>query len=509
MGNPPVLQMLEQAARSGGPDARIALANRLLTTSPPGTAEHERGLEILQAEAEPSGGAHARWLLGAYHLQVSSRRQAHARALRWLELAAADGTPSAVDRLADLLLSGLAGEASAGGALSLQLRLADQGFQRAAWEAAYLIHGIGTVEGLDAATAFLRACALGYPPAYYSLGLRFAAGDGVARDVAFGHALLRRAADGGYIGAREAADALSAMEGGDDQGWYGRLRDNMHAAHPMLAALAPGRPDGHQPVHPTVLHLERHLVSIGHPALRLGHAGRAEIDPDALSVSAQASRSWTWLSREPRIAVCRRFATREECAHLINKVSAAMRPAAEYRRGNSANETAELESFSGRGHPIGALHTDSVTRMLEHRVSAMAQWPMEKLEPCSIICYRPGEEYRPHVDFFSDDQVRANERLRRDFGGQRIATFLLYLKAPSAGGETSYLGPGVDVAGDEGMGVIHYNVTGDGAQDPASVHAGRPVIEGEKWLWRSTLRQHSLYGADGAAAGHAATRTGR
>lgn len=490
--NQPALQMLDQAARNGERDSQVALANRLMTEHPPGSEDHERGLEVLQAAANAEDGAHARWLLGAYYLQVSSRSRAHAQARHWLGLAAADGTPPAVDRLADLYLSGLGGEASERRALSLQLRLADQCYQRAAWEAAYLLDRIGPVDGLDAATGFLRACALGYPPAYYSLGLRFATGDGVAHDAAFGHALLRRAADGGYVGATEAAEAFSGAEGGH-HGWYERLKENLHAAHPVLAGLVPGRPDGRQPPHPMIFQLERHLVSIGHPALRLDGAGRAEIVPRTGSTGASAADEWTWLSQRPRIAVSRGFATREECAHLVNKVAATMRPAAEYRRGNSANENAELESFNGRGHPVAALHTDTVTRMLERRVSTMARWPMEKLEPCSIICYRPGEEYKPHVDFFSDDQILANERVRRDFGGQRIATFLLYLKAPLAGGETSYLAPGVDVVGEDGMGVIHYNVTSGGEQDPASVHAGRPVIDGEKWLWRSTLRQHSLY----------------
>ena len=496
--NQPTLQMLEQAAKNGERGAQVALANRLLAEHSPGTADHERGLEMLQAAASSEDGTHARWLLGAYYLQVSSRSRAHEQALRWLRLAATDGMPPAVDRLADLHLSGLGDGVSVDEALSLQLRLANQCYQRAAWEAAYLIDNIGPVEGLDAATAFLRACALGYPPAYYSLGLRFATGDGVARDVAFGHALLRRAADAGHAGAAEAAEAFSGAVDGS-HGWYGRLKENLHAVHPILAGLVPGRPDGKQPPHPMVFQLERHLVSLGHPALRLDGAGRAKIDPDAVSGSARTRHAWTWLSQQPGIAVCRGFATQEECAHLINKVSAALKPAAEYRRGNSANENAELESFNGRGHPIGALHTDSVTRMLERRVSMIAQWPMEKLEPCSIICYRPGEEYKPHVDFFSDEQILANERVRRDFGGQRIATFLLYLKAPLAGGETSYLEPGVDVAGEDGMGVIHYNVTSGGEQDPASVHAGRPVIDGEKWLWRSTLRQHSLYEKVGGA----------
>jgi len=131
--------------------------------------------------------------------------------------------------------------------------------------------------------------------------------------------------------------------------------------------------------------------------------------------------------------------------------------------------------------------------MLERRVSALTGSPIERFEPCSIVSYRPGEEYKPHVDFFSDEQIEANAQFRRDYGGQRIATFLLYLRAPLEGGETCYLRPDVTVTGEDGMAVIHYNVTRDGAQDTGSLHAGKPIVRGEKWLWRSTLRQRSLY----------------
>lgn len=40
--------------------------------------------------------------------------------------------------------------------------------------------------------------------------------------------------------------------------------------------------------------------------------------------------------------------------------------------------------------------------------------------------------------------------------------------------------------------MLHYNVSADGEADPASLHAGRPIEGGEKWLWRSTLRANPL-----------------
>lgn len=495
----PSVSALEASAAQGDPGAAIALANRLLAEHRPGTPCHREGLHLLEAQADGPRAPEARWLLGAYHLQVFGEGGSHADARRWLERAADDGVPPAIDRLADLALSELGGPGSVRRAGTLQQSLADQGYQRAAWEAAYLLAQDDAVAGEDVATAFLRACALGYPPAYFSLGLRFATGDGVERDSLLGWALLRRAADGGFAGAREAAASL--CPGGETTDEAQRLhavfKANFADAHALLGHLRPAMPGPGRPVHPIAMRLESHLAQVRHPAIAIDENGRICIRTRGAPRHA-AGIGWSWLNRAPRIAICRGFATAEECAHLVNKVANALRPASDYRRGNSANEDAELASFSGRGHPIGALHTDSVTRMLERKVSVMTDWPVRRLEPCSIVCYRPGEEYRPHVDFFSDEQVALNRQLRGDFGGQRVATFLLYLRAPEAGGETSYPAAGIDVAGEEGMAVIHYNVTPDGRQDPASLHAGKPIVAGEKWLWRSTLRARSLYDPEDA-----------
>lgn len=495
----PSIESLQAAAAQGDAGAALALANRLLAEHPAGSPRHREGLALLEHATAGPRAAEARWLLGAYHLQVTGAGAAHARARRWLSEAAADGVAPAIDRLADLALSGLDGDGSVATARELQQSLADQGYQRAAWEAAYLHARDPEAEGDAVASAFLRACALGYPPAYFSLGLRFATGDGVAREPALGWALLRRAADAGFLGAAEAAEALCPGMSAQDEPrrLHAALKASLADAHALLGQLRPGLPGAGRPVHPLVLRLESLIAQVGHAAFGLDDTGRACVR-SAADRLAQGGTDWTWRSRSPRIATWAGFATPEECAHLVNKVAAALRPASEYRRGNSANEDAELESFSGRGHPIGPLHTDSVTRMLERRVAAATHWPMRKLEPCSIVCYRPGEEYRPHVDYFSDAQIAANRDLRSDFGGQRIATFLLYLRAPDAGGETGYPAAGVEVTGTPGMAVLHYNVTPDGRQDDASVHAGRPIVRGEKWLWRSTLRAHSLYDADDA-----------
>ncbi|MBC7990946.1 MAG: 2OG-Fe(II) oxygenase [Luteimonas sp.] len=487
------------AADLGEEQARIALANQLLAGNRYGTPEHERGLELMQRAATGVLAPQAQWLLGAYYLQVGSRPNAQAEAARWLQEAAQAGVSPAIDRLADLYLQGLGLPFSIPRALELHRHLADRGHPPSAWQAGYLASQDATPRASredPAATAFLRASALAYPPAYYSLGLRFALGAGIAQDKALGRALLLRAADGGYLDARVAADELVPEQdvGSEAAMWHARLKRNLEEAQPLLARLAPGDALIGQPANAVLPKLEAHLVGIEHPALRLDASGRAYVETDGSEPLRAVPRAWDWASLQPKVGISRGFATREECAHLMNKVANSLTLPHEYRISDSANDDAELISFSGRGRPLGAMHSDAVVRLLERRTASMADWSMAALEMCSIIRYQPGEEYRPHVDFFSDEQIEVNRIQKGDPSGQRIATFLLYLHAPAAGGETEYPKSGLVVRGERGMAVLHYNVSADGRQDQASLHIGRPVREGEKWLWRSALRERSLYG---------------
>ena len=478
--------------------ARIHQANQLLAGHRYGTPEHERGLELMRQAADGPLGPQAQWLLGAYFLQVGVRPNAQSEAARWLRQAADAGIPPAIDRLADVYLQGIGLPFSIQEALELHRRLAEQGQAPSAWQAGYLASqcdASGDSRHDPAGTAFLRACALAYPPAYYSLGLRFALGTGMTRDLAFARALLLRAADGGFLDAREAAEALAPEReaGGEAAAWHARLKQNLGAAQPLLANLArddarPGQSRGY-----VLAQLEAHLVAIGHPALQLDQAGRACVLADGSDPLRARGQAWSWLSARPKVASCREFATREECAHLMNKVANSLTLPHEYRTGRSANDDAELASFSGSGRPLGAMHADPVVRMLERRLATMSDWPVTALEPCSIVRYQPGEEYRLHVDYFTAEQIAINCTQRSDFSGQRIATFLLYLRAADAGGETEYPDANLVVQGEAGMAVLHFNAAADGTPDVSSRHIGQPVRAGEKWLWRSALRQHPIY----------------
>jgi TPR repeat protein len=475
----------------GGDPARLQRANEGLARHRFGTQEHEQAYRELRAIAEMPGAAVAQWYLGAYHLQVIQRPGGQAEAARWLQQAADAGLPPAIERMADMALLGIGIPYSVSRAIAALRVLADLGHAPPAWQLAYLSDFLASDEGgLPAATLLLRACALGYPAAYYSLGLRIANGDGIERNADLACALLMRAADAGFHDAREAAAELVPDAGPDATSLHARLKANLAAAQPLLRTIGRQRTPAGE-LDPTVPQLEAHLIALGHPAFALDAQGRAFVTT-AVAPRTMGQPAWRWTDGRPRVGVARDFASREECAWLINRVADSMLRPGENLRAHSTNTDSEFRQFSGHVRPLKLLETDVVMRTLQRRAGESLGWRLADMEPSSVIRYEAGHQYEPHVDYFTDEQIELNRIHRGDLGGQRIATFLVYLRAPERGGETDYPDIGLAVRGERGMAVVHYNVA-NGRPDPLSRHAGRPVAAGEKWLWRSTLREHPMY----------------
>lgn len=484
--------MTGTAAQTASAQDRIESANRLLSQHRYGTSEHERGYALMTELAESPGGAWAQWLLGAYHLQVVQRPRSQTAAAHWLRRAAAAGVPPAIERLADMSLVGIAMPFSLHDAMVGLRRLAERGHAPSAWQLAYLSDRPGAPDiGAAPATLLLRACALGFGPAYYSLGLRFATGSGLERDPVLARALLLRAADAGVRDARCAADELVPEGGAAADALRASLKANLAAAQPMLAALGRGDALSAQAIDPVLPKLESHLAAALPPVFFVDAQGRACVR-DAGRRAGVAAVQWRWTTGLPKVGIAEDFADREECAWLIHKVAGSMLRPEQIARSHSANTDSELEQFNGHVRPLKMLDTDPVMRMLQRRIVETLAWQPTHMEPCSIISYGPGHAYQPHVDYFSEEQIASNRAHAGDLGGQRVATFLAYLHAPDRGGETEYPHGGLVVSGRRGSAVVHCNVA-DGVPDPASLHAGRPVLAGEKWLWRSTLREHSMY----------------
>lgn len=492
--NQPSIAQLEQAAANGNETAILQLGNQLVSNNAPGTAQCERGLELLRKAADGSQAPAAQWLLSAFYLHNLSLPDSLPLAAQWLERAAISRVGHALDRLANLCLRGVGVEYQPERALGLLRQLADAGFQHPAWEVGYLTSTLDDVLDPQASvTAFARACALGYPLAYYSLGLRFAYGAGVEQDLAFARALLLSATDAGIDDALVAADELAPNDrfGEQASAWLTRLKQNYDASAPLRQQLKGGFtiPAGR---HPAIDRLEAHFATIGHPSLTVSEAGRLEVKGNNSDALRAQPSDWHWVSEQPRVATSSEFLTREERTQILRMVGGAMTSPEQYSdRGTRGG--AESEFFNGTGMAFGTLDSDVIVRCIERRVSISTDWDMEAIDPCSVISYKPGQEYRPHVDYFEKHEIVDMRDQISDNAGQRMITFLMCLQAAESGGETAYPDAHVVVTHATGSAMMHYNVLPDGNPDKLSLHHGMPVDAGEKWVLRTTLREKTRY----------------
>ena len=98
-------------------------------------------------------------------------------------------------------------------------------------------------------------------------------------------------------------------------------------------------------------------------------------------------------------------------------------------------------------------------------------------EPLNILRYTPGQQYKPHHDGTSPDNVSV-----------RNLTALIWLNDQFEGGETDFPKIKVRVRGSVGDMLVFKNVLDNGDFDARMIHAGLPVTEGVKWMASRWIR---------------------
>ncbi len=124
------------------------------------------------------------------------------------------------------------------------------------------------------------------------------------------------------------------------------------------------------------------------------------------------------------------------------------------------------------------------------QVAEMFEVPIENEEPPQLICYHVGGEYKVHHDYFHLGQDYTDEMMK--MGGQRTHTFLIYLNDNFEGGETEFPKLDIKVTPEAGKALIWDNLREDGKPDRKSLHAGLPVISGQKYILVIWIRERKF-----------------
>lgn len=119
---------------------------------------------------------------------------------------------------------------------------------------------------------------------------------------------------------------------------------------------------------------------------------------------------------------------------------------------------------------------------IEDRISMLVNWPANEAEPIQVVKYSVGMEYKPHYDFFS------NEYMEMKGGKQRNATLIMYLNDPTEGGATTFPNLGIEIKPKQGSALFFSYAPGSNKEE--TLHAGAPVISGEKWIATKWFLMH-------------------
>jgi prolyl 4-hydroxylase len=190
------------------------------------------------------------------------------------------------------------------------------------------------------------------------------------------------------------------------------------------------------------------------------------------------------LSERPRLRVFRGFADPAECAWVVARLRHKLAPAMVWDETSGASKVDPARS--GSAVELRLTEMDVVTAILRARIAAATGLPEPIFEIPQLMHYSVAQEFRPHLDCLDPGQPgHAADLARR---GQRIGTFLIWLNEDFEGGETEFPKAGLRYRGRTGDALFFANVTPDGRPDPLTLHAGRPPVAGEKWLFSQWIR---------------------
>lgn len=181
----------------------------------------------------------------------------------------------------------------------------------------------------------------------------------------------------------------------------------------------------------------------------------------------------------PPLRVLEGLLTAAECGQLIELA----RPRLQRARTVATDGSQQVDDSRTSEGMFFALGEVPLVATIEQRIADLFDLPVEHGEGLQILHYGPGQEYLPHYDWFDPGQPGYAAVTER--GGQRVASVVMYLNTPELGGGTAFPNLGVTVTALGGSAVYFAYDTGDSS----SLHAGLPVLQGEKWIATKWLRE--------------------
>ncbi|MDI1297304.1 MAG: 2OG-Fe(II) oxygenase [bacterium] len=175
------------------------------------------------------------------------------------------------------------------------------------------------------------------------------------------------------------------------------------------------------------------------------------------------------------------FLTLDECADLRALIDANAQPSTLF--------TGSANPHYRTSHSCHLKPWEPIVSAVSDRICALTGLAADTGETLQGQRYTAGQEYKVHCDYFP---VNADYwPAMRKTGGQRCWTAMIYLSAVEAGGETHFPPCEFMVPPVEGLILIWNNLDRDGAPNPFSLHAAKPVESGTKYVVTKWFRERT------------------
>jgi hypothetical protein len=197
----------------------------------------------------------------------------------------------------------------------------------------------------------------------------------------------------------------------------------------------------------------------------------------------------TDLNDTPLIRSFQDFVSPNICRWLIEKSRGRLSPALVYEAIDK--KTTVHQTRTNTATLFNLLETDLVCTLVQTRMCACLGQPFRHLEPMTVLHYAEGEQITNHFDFIDPKVPDYEQQIAEQ--GQRVVTFLIYLNDDYTGGETEFPRLGISHKGQRAQGLFFVNSLPDGSPDLRTMHAGRPPLQGEKWIVSQFVRDRPTF----------------
>ncbi|XP_053564717.1 prolyl 4-hydroxylase subunit alpha-3 [Bombina bombina] len=129
-----------------------------------------------------------------------------------------------------------------------------------------------------------------------------------------------------------------------------------------------------------------------------------------------------------------------------------------------------------------------VIRKMDNRIAAITGLNIlpPYAEYLQVVNYGIGGHYEPHFDHATSRK----SPLYRTNTGNRLATFMIYLSSVDAGGSTAFIYANFSTPVVKNAALFWWNLHRNGKGNEDTLHAGCPVLIGNKWVANKWIHEH-------------------